>query len=50
MTCKNCGYENKLGVRYCQRGAVSILNQNVHWHKKLNRGILEASLVLAVEM
>ena len=19
MTCKNCGYENKLGVRYCQR-------------------------------
>ena len=18
MTCKNCGYENKLGVRYCQ--------------------------------
>ena len=19
MTCKNCGYENRLGVRYCQR-------------------------------
>lgn len=19
MACKNCGYENKLGVRYCQR-------------------------------
>ena len=19
MTCKNCGYGNKLGVRYCQR-------------------------------
>lgn len=19
MTCKNCGYENKAGVRYCQR-------------------------------
>ena len=31
-------------------GAVSILNQNGHWHKKLNRGILEVSLVLAVEM
>mgnify|MGYP006895911296 CR=1 FL=1 len=49
MTCKNCGYENKLGVRYCQ-GVVSILNQNGHWHKKLNRWILEALLVLAVEM
>ena len=31
-------------------GAVSILNQNGHWHKKLNRGILEVSLVLAVGM
>ena len=19
MTCKNCGYENKPGIRYCQR-------------------------------
>ena len=31
-------------------GVVSILNQNGRWHKKLNRGILEALLVLAVEM
>ena len=31
-------------------GAVSILNQNGHWRKKLNRWILEALLVLAVEM
>ena len=31
-------------------GAVSILNQNGRWHKKLSRGILEALLVLAVEM
>ena len=31
-------------------GAVSILNQNGHWHKKLNRGILEALLALDAEM
>ena len=31
-------------------GAVSILNQNGHWHKKLNHWILEALLVLDVEM
>ena len=49
MTCKNCGYENKLGVRYCQRCGQYIepkrtLAQEV---KSLD---LEALLVLAVEM
>ena len=49
MTCKNCGYENKLGVRYCQRCGQYIEPKRT-WHKKLNRWILEALLVLAVEM
>ena len=31
-------------------GAVNALSPNGHWHKKLNRGILEVSLVLVVEM
>jgi hypothetical protein len=31
-------------------GAVSILNQNGRWHKKLSRGILEALLALDAEM
>ena len=44
------GYINITKITYLYNGAVSILNQNGHWHKKLNRGILEVSLVLAVEM
>jgi len=31
-------------------GAVNTLSPNGHWHKKLNRGILEVSLVLVIEM
>ena len=31
-------------------GVVNTLSLNEHWHKKLNRGILEVSLVLVVEM
>lgn len=49
MTCKNCGYENKLGVRYCQR-----CGQYIEPKRTLAQEVkswdLEVSLVLAVEM
>ena len=49
MTCKNCGYENKLGVRYCQRCGQYIEPKRT-LAKKLSRGILEALLALDAEM
>ena len=33
MTCKNCGYENKL-VFDIANGVVNTLSLNEHWHKK----------------